>query len=344
MAIIPAGEKVLMTSANVNTIYGGSAALKEQNKWYTIEDIGQSLQSSLIIKANGTVGGPLSIPYATTINIGAEPINGTQTFYVKSVGSIQLGNYGIPFTSTFLELPLVTETINFTVQYSNFLKSISCPLMTSGDYLSFTSLLVLETLNFPKLKNITGQGISFGELPNLINLNFPLLEDSIFIVAGSSILQSSGILQSTFPSLRTFGIQYQGVASNVFKVDLPLVTVFKSLSGPIASLYLPNVIEVKGGYLQNSYNTYFTKFILGTVGVTKSWYSTTTIYFNNNALDQASVDNILKVLASLDGTNGTTINSNGNLQLQGGTNAVPSSLGIAAKNILLARGWAISTN
>lgn len=43
MAIIPAGEKVLMTGANVNTVYGGSAALQEQNKWYTIEDIAESV-------------------------------------------------------------------------------------------------------------------------------------------------------------------------------------------------------------------------------------------------------------------------------------------------------------
>jgi hypothetical protein len=39
MAIIPANEKVFMVSNGTNTTYGGSAALKAMQQWYTMQDV-----------------------------------------------------------------------------------------------------------------------------------------------------------------------------------------------------------------------------------------------------------------------------------------------------------------
>jgi hypothetical protein len=61
------------------------------------------------------------------------------------------------------------------------------------------------------------------------------------------------------------------------------------------------------------------------------------IYFYDNDLDQTSVDNTF-VNADLGGV------LNGNLIINGGTNAVPSSIGLAAKANLITKGWYIVTN
>ena len=39
MATIPNTQKILTSSASVDTTYGGSTALKEMNTWYTMQDI-----------------------------------------------------------------------------------------------------------------------------------------------------------------------------------------------------------------------------------------------------------------------------------------------------------------
>lgn len=55
------------------------------------------------------------------------------------------------------------------------------------------------------------------------------------------------------------------------------------------------------------------------------------------ALTETAVDDILVVLSS----NGVTT---GSVNLSGGTNAIPSATGLAAKTILEGNGWAVSVN
>ena len=64
---------------------------------------------------------------------------------------------------------------------------------------------------------------------------------------------------------------------------------------------------------------------------------------SNCALDQASVDYILNLLASLDGTNGTFMYSY-NIRLSGGTNSPRSSASDAAYDTLINRGCVINLN
>ena len=59
--------------------------------------------------------------------------------------------------------------------------------------------------------------------------------------------------------------------------------------------------------------------------------------FNNNALSQTTVDNILVKFAA-------TTNMNGTLNLADGTNAAPSATGLAAKATLEGRGWTVTVN
>lgn len=59
--------------------------------------------------------------------------------------------------------------------------------------------------------------------------------------------------------------------------------------------------------------------------------------FVSNALSQSCVDDILVKFAA-------TVAINGNLQLNGGTNASPSATGLAAVTTLQGRGWTVTTN
>jgi hypothetical protein len=64
-----------------------------------------------------------------------------------------------------------------------------------------------------------------------------------------------------------------------------------------------------------------------------------------NKLTQASVDSILASLVALDGTNGTTLYTGAkSVALTGGTNATPSSAGLASKATLVARGITVTHN
>jgi hypothetical protein len=59
--------------------------------------------------------------------------------------------------------------------------------------------------------------------------------------------------------------------------------------------------------------------------------------WQNCALNQTSVDNIL---VSLD----TAGQSNGVVNLNGGTSSAPGTAGLAAKANLIAKGWTVFTN
>jgi hypothetical protein len=63
-------------------------------------------------------------------------------------------------------------------------------------------------------------------------------------------------------------------------------------------------------------------------------------YFNNNALDQSSVDAILVAIAAGRGS-GSGFRS---VNIAGGTNSTPGSTGLAAKATLVAAGWTVTNN
>ena len=83
---------------------------------------------------------------------------------------------------------------------------------------------------------------------------------------------------------------------------------------------------------------------LGTVGVLKV-VSVGTINISGQKLDQASVNGILALLVSLDGTGGTTLWGAGKtVNISGGTSAAPSGQGIIDKATLVARSATVTTN
>ena len=57
MAIIPSDEKVFMVSNSTNTVYGGSAALKAMQQWYTMEDVTNTVRPYQVFTALLTQSG-----------------------------------------------------------------------------------------------------------------------------------------------------------------------------------------------------------------------------------------------------------------------------------------------
>ena len=143
-------------------------------------------------------------------------------------------------------------------------------------------------------------------------------------------------------------------ANDITEVTLPSVTsitsfgfLINTLSNNLTKVHLPNIISFNNFETNLSGNSALSDVQIGTVGVTKTYNgggSSPSINFQGCSLSEASVDGILQLWASLDGTNGTTQVNGGGLFLNSGTNAAPSSTGLAAKAVLEGRGWNVSTN
>lgn len=310
---------------------------------------------TLDIVADGTVGGPTSVTYGVFSLIPATVPGGSISTPVVAIPSINFTDSSIyggnAFTATNLEFPTLELSSSFSVQTTSTLQVLSAPLLTQtiNNTLSFYNNTALTTVNFPLL--VSTQGINFGNTPLLTTVNFPLLQYCAQMQIQYANPGITGFRQSMFPALRKASFNWGNNSLPSFEVDFPLLTDLLggfngSNSIAVSRINLPALVNI-ASYVQVTNMSSLTEVTLGTVGVTKKWGSADSnayIGFQNCALNQASVDNILTVLASLDGTNGTTVSSNGSLYLQGGSNASPSSTGLAAKSVLQSRGWSISNN
>lgn len=211
--------------------------------------------------------------------------------------------------------------------------SISLPQLVEASDLNFSNTPSLQTLSCPSLTKFTSyNGFYLGGptgLTSITSANFPALTHYKF-----NVYEPGTITTLNLPSVTTV------VAHSWSSNGMAGSTV-------LTSFILPNVVKHDSQFFTLSGHTYLTTLTLGTVGILKNFgntYSPAYLNFSGCALNEASVDGVLVLLASLDGTNGTTNASNGNIQLQGGSNAAPSSIGLAAKATLLARGYTISHN
>jgi hypothetical protein len=112
MAIIPSDEKVFMVSNSTNTVYGGSAAMQAMTKWYTMEDVTNTVRpyqvfTALLTQSGGssevyTGGGALTkgvtyfidgaSPLSDFTNVGG-PAIGTTNVYFVAINNETPNNY-----------------------------------------------------------------------------------------------------------------------------------------------------------------------------------------------------------------------------------------------------------
>lgn len=76
MATIPTTQKILTSSADVDTTYGGPASLKEMNAWYTMQDIvdtvnlDNGLSTDELAAINDANAPTAENPFATIADLG----------------------------------------------------------------------------------------------------------------------------------------------------------------------------------------------------------------------------------------------------------------------------------
>lgn len=319
--------------------------------------------STFDVTANGAIGGELTVSFSSKAIVPGE-FGGSPTFSAE-IGDFAsfnynanspggYGGYGDYTTATSLSFG-AKYLMDMSFNGSTVVTSLSFPeavAQSSNMGGINVSGSALTSVSFAKLESSTG--ITFNQCQSLVNVSFPSLK-TMTGWGGLNIYgvcHIPGFTSSNFPSLKV-------LKSNIYEpgyfetVDLPSVKTHdnfyiassgnQSGASIIKTFKIPNVVSHNSS-IQISNRSTLTNVIIGTVGTFKVINSSPYYEFSNCALTQASVDNILTVLASLDGTNGTSVPYTGSVLLSGGTNAAPSAAGLAAKATLVARGWQISNN
>lgn len=88
MATIPGNQKILTSAPEVNTTYGGPASLQALNKWYTMDDISNTIRPYKVYTALLTQSGTDS-PVATVLENTLE--------FNPSWEYFETGKYGFNF-------------------------------------------------------------------------------------------------------------------------------------------------------------------------------------------------------------------------------------------------------
>lgn len=244
----------------------------------------------------------------------------------------------------------------------------------SGD-LQIFNCNALATISFPSLVSIFGAsangGLALTGLNSLTSLSFP----NLVTVAGLFTVQTAPLLTSfSFPSLKTItgSMTQTGVMASVTTWNFPALTFIGSLFNPsgfgalvtmscpalvtigvnatvqscasLTTFSLPAMVTYGGTIDLHSSNGNLTTVTLGTNGTLLS-IAGPTIDVSGQKLTSASVNAILSLLVSLNGSGGTTLWGAGKtLTINGGTNAAPTGQGVTDKATLIARGATVTTN
>jgi len=251
---------------------------------------------------------------------------------------------------------IINSTQNRIIQGATSLQSLSLPSYTSllviTDAPALTSVVLSDTVfdlditGTPLLTTVSS-GASTVRLfidntnvgiTNLTSTNFPNVTNLTLVGYKGTTL--------SFPLVTTFGVELNYEISTL-TIDLPNVTAINSFiieNTLITSITVPpTVVNIYGG-ISIAYNLSLTSLSLGVIGTIKR-IDDTQIGLSYNALDEASVNGILALLVSLDGTNGTTLfGPSRSVVLDGGTNAAPTGQGLIDKATLQARGCTVTTN
>lgn len=115
MATIPTTQKILTSSADVDTTYGGPASLKEMNTWYTMQDIIDTVKpyKSLILTNIGYGYGSLSYNIVQNDFEGDIVVSATAAPYLiveieELVGvNVDLNKLYVTAQDTFSALPIL---------------------------------------------------------------------------------------------------------------------------------------------------------------------------------------------------------------------------------------------
>jgi hypothetical protein len=175
--------------------------------------------------------------------------------------------------------------------------------------------------------NCTGinQSCTFNQ-GQLYNLNFSGCNNLPSLICTDNALTGLNVAGCT--KLTTLNCSYNQLAS----LNISGLTGLTSLNCEANQLASLNLAGLTGLTNVNCITNYLTGLNIS------ECTNLTSLYCQNNELTAASVNNILITLSGFG-------KSNGNLFLQGGSNAAPTTSGISAKTYLIGtKGWTLNTN
>jgi hypothetical protein len=252
-----------------------------------------------------------------------EPIFGLVTSLTMNLldATSSFGPRGDSITSLVMTSPTL---VNFHPMYMNALATYTnTTLLNLSGYFYMSGMNAMTYLSFTNLTTIVKEFYLQYDFPLLNSIDFPML-------ASVGIFEFTNLNSLTIinlPSLQT--------ATRIAISNMPLLTTISLLSlvsvgGTITTSVTPNIESIN----------------IGTIGTLKNIGGN--ISFTDIKLTLVSVEHILGVLASLDGTNGTTTWGTGRtLNISGGTSAGLASLssqGIIDRNVIIARGGTVTMN
>jgi hypothetical protein len=168
--------------------------------------------------------------------------------------------------------------------------------------------------------------IRLENVPLLANFN----SSNIVTIETSLTINNCGMTSINFDSLQYINGRFS-----------PGTAIYIRNCSNLTTINIPDLVNNNYGAFQIYDNPNLTSITIGTIGTLK--YFNDTVDFSNNALSEACVNSILALLASLDDTGGTST-FYGDVNLSGGTNAVPTGQGLIDKATLEARGCTVTTN
>jgi hypothetical protein len=224
----------------------------------------------------------------------------------------------------------------------------------------------LEVINFPNLTQVTysqsyDSGLYIQNVEQLTTVNLPLLTkgsvqiafcNNLTTIDISSITNYSNFNINSCQSITLAGISFDSQFSNFnfsncdaleSTISLVATDIYTVITGcnSVTTVSFPNAVYYDELNCTDSVG--LVNLSLGSIGTIKKVQ--TNIYLTNNALSSVSITHILDVLISLDGTNGTTLWGSGrDLNISGGTNAIPSAGDLVKIGILEARGATVNYN
>ena len=257
---------------------------------------------------------PAASPTLTYSNVGT--LDSMPLVFTLAIDPSDIYNTTGTNTIQGYYVPIINE-INGSSGSNATLTSLIFPDLELSGTLRIVETPSLTTLGFPLLTKTldSGEITVLGSNGHIININVPLLS---FV---------SGDFRFEYATFNLNSLTYVGGDFNIANC-------------PATSLSFPLLTEVGSFSIYDNVN--LTSVTLGTIGTLKAIYGTTDI--SGNALNVASVNGILALLVSLDGTNDTTLYENNQVYLQGGTNAAPTGQGIIDVQTLIDRGCDVQTN
>jgi len=249
MAIIPLDERVFMVNNTTNTTYSGSAALKAMQKWYTMQDIADSVGGGLegtqyvFAAADGTdVQNAAGLIAAYNTAKTMSPAITKRITVIAAPGNYNFGAAPFVMDTQYIDLVSLDGNRSIVFNSANTLGRISITasdVFVKGVDVGTKAFRIQTNLNLLKVENCKGGANSFED-----GLGGNMSGTFTNCIGGVQSFAFGGEASGTFTNCTgsqnsfAFGGEASGIFNNCVAGDTSFAS-FGSLSGTLVSCTSP---------------------------------------------------------------------------------------------------------